>query len=108
MGELKTVSSRLCSCTRCAFVLAWDYSNNDDSTPFLQYRTPEQFWGCSEITILPKDKAQQKEQLQSQPTQQLQQLQTDKTIIGYFASWQWVRLKKMGEAASPTYYRVYV
>ncbi|KAL7530181.1 hypothetical protein ACHAXR_003348, partial [Thalassiosira sp. AJA248-18] len=45
--------------------------------------TPEQFWNCAEVSIVPQSESS------TLPSQNTGQLQSDKTIIGYWASWQW-------------------
>jgi GH18 family chitinase len=61
----------------------------------LQDGIPEQFWNCAEITIQPKSSL---DPLASNLAAQTITNQHAKTIIGYYASWQWYDRDKL---ASP-------
>ncbi len=56
-------------------------------------RIPEQFWNCAEVTILPKTAS-----LSLGMLHLTAEATPKKTIIGYYASWQWYDREKL---ASP-------
>ena len=63
---------------------------------------PEQFWNCAEVSIDPAPVVEEESALFSQ-----QQLRPhSKTVIGYYASWQWYDRKKLAKPTNMDFSKV--
>lgn len=64
---------------------------------------PEQFWNCAEVTILPPPTPRETWDLiknQNSPGEE------KKTIIGYYASWQWYDRQKLAKPSNMDFTKV--
>ena len=70
--------------------------------PVCIYLPSCRFWNCAEVSIVPKCEANSLRPTgdavsTAGSTQPIEQLQSDKAIIAYWASWQWYDRKKFAE-----------
>eukprot|EP00986_Skeletonema_menzelii_P015506 scaffold11920_cov91-Skeletonema_menzelii.AAC.4 len=80
--------------------------------------SPEQFWNCAEVKILKDANYQQQQQPQPKPTTEVSAAFSvdavnagdrkthDKTIIGYFCSWQWYDRAKLAKPQNMDFSKV--